>query len=112
MRSATAVTLTAALAVGIGALVWFGSRATTEWQRSTAQLVDQRANEVLALLIAGLNRDMKGAQLSVLVPINHEALRTDPPHDLRQVFARAFARFPYPESLLVWRANRPGEPGI
>lgn len=111
-RSAAAVVLSAALAVGVGALVWFGTRATTEWQRSAAQLVEQRANEVLALLIAGLNRDMKGAQLSVLVPINHEALRTDPPHELRQVFARAFARFPYPESFFVWRDTPPDSLGL
>ncbi len=103
---------TLALLVGISALVWFGYRATREWQRSTGQLVERRANEVLALLMAGLNRDMKGAQLSVLVPINHEALRPDPPHELRQVFARAFARFPYPESFFVWRATDRGDQGL
>jgi signal transduction histidine kinase len=106
------VAFTLALLVGISALVWFGYRATREWQRSTGQLVERRANEVLALLMAGLNRDMKGAQLSVLVPINHEALRPDPPHELRQVFARAFARFPYPESFFVWRATATGEQGL
>jgi signal transduction histidine kinase len=105
LGSATAIAFSLALLLGVAGLVWFGYRATREWQRSTTQLVDRRANEVLALLIAGLKRDMKGAQLSVLVPINHEALRPDPPHDLRQVFARAFARFPYPESFFVWRAT-------
>lgn len=98
-----ALALTVVLAAGIGALVWFGYRATQEWRRSAAQLVDRRAAEVLALLSAGLNRDMKGAQLSVLVPITADALREDPRHELRQVFARAFARFPYPESFFVWR---------
>jgi signal transduction histidine kinase len=92
-----------ALAGSVLALVWFGYRATREWQRSAVQLVERRAAEVLALLAAGLNRDMKGTQVSVLVPINQEALQMDPPHDLRQVFARAFARFPYPESFFVWR---------
>jgi signal transduction histidine kinase len=105
LGSATAVAFTLALVVGMSALVWFGYRATREWQRSTGQLVERRANEVLALLMAGLTRDMKGTQLSVLVPINHEALRPDPPHELRQAFARAFARFPYPESFFIWRAD-------
>ena len=97
-----------AVAIGVVALVWFGYRATREWQRSAAQLVEQRATEVLALLIAGLNRDMKGAQVSVLVPINQESLRAGSPNDLRELFARAFARFPYPESFFVWRNAEPG----
>ena len=97
-----------AVAIGVVALVWFGYRATREWQRSAAQLVEQRATEVLALLMAGLNRDMKGAQVSVLVPINQESLRAGSPNDLRELFARAFARFPYPESFFVWRNAEPG----
>jgi signal transduction histidine kinase len=112
MRSATAVGFNVALVIGVAALVWFGYRATREWQRSTAQLVEQRVNEVLALLIAGLSRDMKGAQVSVLVPINQESLRAGTPNDIRELFARAFARFPYPESFFVWRDAEPGSPPL
>lgn len=108
-RAAVAVSFNLALVLGVAALVWFGYRATREWQRSTAQLVEQRVTEVLALLIAGLNRDMKGAQVSVLVPINQESLRTGTPNDMRELFARAFARFPYPESFFVWRDAQPGQ---
>ena len=65
------------------------------------QLADKRASEKLALLIAALDRDMKGAQLSVLVPINLEQLAGGGPAGLSARFARAFARFPYPESFFV-----------
>jgi signal transduction histidine kinase len=106
--SAANIVFNIAVAIGVVALVWFGYRATRGWQRSTAQLVEQRANEVLALLMAGLSRDMKGAQVSVLVPINQESLRAGSPNDLRELFARAFARFPYPESFFVWRDAEAG----
>lgn len=95
--------LTAALTAATGALVWVGYRATEEWEHSLTMLVDRQADETLALLAAAINRDMKAAQLSVLVPINHEALVLDPPFDLATVFARAFARFPYPESFFAWK---------
>lgn len=104
-RSFWVLTLTIALLLATTTLVWFGYRATREWELSTRQLTERRASEVLALLVAALTRDMKGVQLSVLVPINQEVLRSDPPHDLREVFARAFARFPYPESFVVWTAT-------
>jgi signal transduction histidine kinase len=107
-RTMAAASLTMALAMSVAALVWFGFRATREWQLNAGQLVERRAAGVLALLTAGLNRDMKGAQVSVLVPITREAMRNDPPHDLRQTFARAFARFPYPESFFTWRDDGTG----
>ena len=108
-RSIAVIALTGVLALATAALVWFGYRATQEWRRSTVEIVDQRANELLALLVAALQRDMKGAHVSVLVPINHEVIRTDPPYDLRDACARAFARFPYPESLFVWKDSDDGE---
>src|SRR6185295_14648284 len=64
----------AALCLATVALLWLGYRANREWQRSETQLADRRASEKLALLVAALDRDMKGAQLSVLVPINQEQL--------------------------------------
>jgi signal transduction histidine kinase len=108
-RSRAAIALTAVLALATAGLVWFGYRATREWQRSTVEVVDQRANEMLALLVAALQRDMKGAHVSVLVPINHELIRADPPYEVRDACARAFARFPYPESLFVWKDTGAGE---
>jgi signal transduction histidine kinase len=95
--------LLAGVAIATAALVWFGYLATYEWQRNAKQLVERRAAEVLALLTVELSRDMKGAQLSVLMPLDERVAAIQPPFELREAGARAFARFPYPESFFVWR---------
>jgi len=92
----------AGLAVATALLVWLVWTATNEMHRSTSLLQERRASEVLALVSAAINRDMKGMWLSVLTPLDAAALQEDPPYDLRQLASRAFARFPYPDSLLVW----------
>jgi signal transduction histidine kinase len=97
------------LAVATGLTFWLGLRATREWQRSTRQAAETRANEVAALLTVALERDMKGGQVSVLVPFN-EALVNSPPYELADRFARGFARFPYLESFYVW-TDREGPQG-
>jgi signal transduction histidine kinase len=89
------------LAVATGFTFWLGLRATREWQLSTLDAADTRANEVAALLTVALERDMKGGQVSVLVPFN-ETLVNSPPYELADRFARGFARFPYLESFYVW----------
>jgi signal transduction histidine kinase len=85
------------------ALAWLGYVATREWRHSTDQLLQRQTTEALALAGAALNRDMKGAWATVVVPINLPAVEEELPYDLLHVTARAFARFPYPESFLVWR---------
>src|SRR5215217_3759853 len=91
----------AGLALATGLTFWLGLRATREWQRSTREAAETRANEVAALLTVALERDMKGGQVSVLVPFN-EGLVNSPPYELADRFARGFARFPYLESFYVW----------
>lgn len=106
-RAPLIVVLGGALCLATAALLWLGYRATAEWNRSEVQLADRRAGEKLALLMAALDRDMKGAQLSVLVPINQEQLAGVGSAGLSALFARAFARFPYPESFFVWSQPTP-----
>lgn len=95
-----------ALALGLflatSTLVWFGYVATREWQRGTRLLQERQAAEVLALANLALARDMTGAWTSLVVPVNPVALREDPPYDLLQQVQQAFARFPYPESYIIW----------
>ncbi|MGE3189057.1 MAG: hypothetical protein AB7N90_05180, partial [Vicinamibacterales bacterium] len=86
--------LTTGLSVATVALVWLAWSATGEMRRSTALLLERRASEVLALTSAALDRDMKGAWLSFLVPLDLTTIREEPPYDLLQNFSRAFARFP------------------
>jgi two-component system phosphate regulon sensor histidine kinase PhoR len=97
------VAFTAGLCLACAALVWFGYVATREWRRGTDLLIERRSLETLAAVGAALNHDMKGAWATVLVPINQIAIEEEPPYDLRQLIATAFARFPYPESFIVWK---------
>jgi len=96
------------LGLATAALVALGYYATREWQRMARRSSDQRASEMLTLVATALDRDMKGAQVSVLVPLNQQTLKLDPPYDLAERFARAFARFPYPESFFAWRGSDSG----
>lgn len=107
-RAPLVVVLGAALCLATAALLWLGYRATVEWDRSETLLAERRASEKLALLLSALDRDMKGAQLSVLVPVNVEQLAGGGSAELSTQFARAFARFPFPESFFVWSRPAPG----
>src|SRR3954465_8361748 len=91
----------AGLVLATGLTFFLALRATREWQRSTREAAETRANEVAALLTVALERDMKGGQVSVLVPFN-ESVVNSPPYELADRFARGFARFPYLESFYVW----------
>src|SRR5262245_10066757 len=110
LRSLTMIGLPTGLAIATLALVWFGYLATHEWEHNATQLLDKRTSEVLALLMAALNRDMKGAGVAVLVPLNERVLTSDPPNEFREACARAFARFPYPESFFLWKTR--GNSGV
>lgn len=94
-------------------------RATRKSQESTELLVEQRRAEQMALLWLGLAQDMEGAQRNTLMPVTFAQLASDPPYELADIFANAFARFPYAESFFAsvgddWTAvrvfNRAGRP--
>jgi signal transduction histidine kinase len=97
------VLLAGSLCAAVASLVWFAYRATQEWRRSTALLVEQRSEQALTLLTVALSRDMKGVHDSVLAPFSESALDLDRAFELGDLFAQSFARFPYPESFFVWR---------
>jgi signal transduction histidine kinase len=99
----TALLVSTGLGLAIAALVWVGYVATAESRRGTDLLIESREAEALALTSAAINRDMKGAWTTVLAPINRAALEEDPPFDVMQRTAKAFARFPYPEFFVVWK---------
>ena len=86
-------------------LMWFGYRATSEWQRSTRLVVDRRTVDALYLMVTALSRDMRAVQSQVLpqlVPSTNDAEVSE----LGDEIAKAFARFPYPESFFSWTAGR------
>lgn len=110
-RANLALLFAAGLALATGLTFWFGLRATREWQRSTATAAETRGNEVVTLLTVAFERDMKGGQISVLLPLD-EAVVNMAPYDLGDRVARGFARFPYLESFFVWTPGSSGTGSI
>ena len=109
VRLPTVIAFVVAMFAATVALVSFGFVATREWRSGTNLLLERRANEALVLVRAALSADMKGAWITAIVPFNTTALDEEPPYDLFQVAARAFAGFPYPESFVLWRRAGQGE---
>jgi two-component system phosphate regulon sensor histidine kinase PhoR len=105
-RAGAIITWLAALVLcGTAALAWFGYRATDEWQRSSALLVERRSQQAADLLTLALTRDMRGVQTSVLMSEVENRRVFDPPYDVNDLVAVAFARYPYPECFFGWRAG-------
>ena len=103
VRLPIVMTFVVAMFAATIALVWFGYVATREWRSGTTLLLERRSNEALALVRAALSADMKGAWITAIVPFNSTNLDEDPPYSMFQVAARTFARFPYPESFVLWK---------
>src|SRR5262249_21834665 len=108
LHSSPVVAFTAALCLATIALVSVGYVAIREWQQGVNLLLERRQAEALALVMAALARDMTGASTSLIVPATEFALREDPPFELQQLAARAFARFPYPETFVTWHSTATG----
>jgi signal transduction histidine kinase len=102
-RPSAVVTFVVAVSLATGALMLLGGIAIEESRHLTLRLLERRQAEALALASAALNRDMRGVWTTVLAPINPALLEEEPPYDVRQLTIKAFARFPYPESFVVWR---------
>lgn len=108
LRPYGALLFAVGLALATGLTFWLGFRATREWQRSTLDAAERRANEVVTLLTAALERDMKGGQISVLLKVHERELAQVAPYELADRFARGFARFPYLDSFFVWNGGQDG----
>lgn len=85
-------------------LAGLGYQASREWQRNAIEGAERRADELAALLIAALTRDMQGAQ-QALQQLEQDDLALHPTHDLANTISQIFSRFPYPESFFVWKAE-------
>ena len=103
VRLPTVMTFVVAMFAATVALVSFGYVATREWRSGTNLLLERRANEALALVRAALSKDLTGAWITAIVPFNTTMLDEDPPYNMYQVSARAFAQYPYPESFVLWK---------
>src|SRR5712691_5164150 len=99
------VMLAIGLCLAISGLVALGYIATREWRHGTELLMERRTVETLALTGAALDRDMRGAGMIYLTQINRATIDEQPPFELLQLTARAFALFPYVESFVIWTDN-------
>jgi signal transduction histidine kinase len=106
-RSMTLVLLIGASSIATLVLVAVGYQAFDGWQRNARLLAERRADEKATILNVALDRDMKGVQTSVLPRFSGRDLAFATPYDIIDLFASAFARFPYPESFFVWRRESP-----
>src|SRR5262249_11929833 len=86
-------------------LTWYGYRATRQWQQSSLLLAQQPARQTADLLVTALTRDMHAVQRLVLPAEDWNHFLTNPPYDLTNAVASAFARYPYPESFFAARAD-------
>src|SRR4051812_9774401 len=100
-----AALLAAGMCVSISVIGWFGYCAVREWQRSSALLVERRTDEAADLLVTALTHDMRAVQKSVLTSADWDVFMLDPPYDVSNVVASAFARYPYPESFFAARGK-------
>jgi NHL repeat-containing protein len=89
--------LTAAVCVGIVVLSAFAYRATRQWQRSSALLIERQQDDGARLLVTAVTRDMRGAQTSVLSDRDWGDFSSDSPYDATDVVEAAFARYPVHE---------------
>jgi signal transduction histidine kinase len=106
-QSNLALVFAIGLSVATVGLVWFAYVATREWRRGTDLLQQRRSTEALALAHGAIVRDMRGAWLDLIVPISTLDLDEEPPYDLMQQTAQTFAKFPYPESVVIWKGDGP-----
>lgn len=94
--------MAAGVCISVTMLTWYGYQGIREWQHSSTLLTARRANETADLLVTALTRDMRSVQDSVLTSPRLDEFTFDPPQDLSNVVAGAFARYPYPESFFGW----------
>jgi two-component system phosphate regulon sensor histidine kinase PhoR len=106
-RIAAVLALVLSLAMAIlGAL---GYRASREWRQSASVLAERRAQEAADLLASALIRDMRAVQGKVLSSRDWDEFMLDPPYDVTQLVASAFARYAYPDAFFAWRNTTPAQ---
>jgi signal transduction histidine kinase len=78
-----------------------------ESRTKSLQLAEQQSGATADLLIGALTRDMNGVQLSVLTSPFWNQFLPNHPHEVNDIVASAFARYPYPDAFFAWKASAP-----
>ena len=95
--------------VSVALLFFFGYRAIGESRTKSLLLTERQSSENADILLAALTRDMSGVQTSVLTSPAWNLFAVEHPHEVNDLVASAFARYPYPETFFAWRSAAAGE---
>ena len=98
------MTFVTGICLSVALLALLGFRANREWQRSSTQLVERRADEAASLFATALSRDMRAVQTDVLAARGWDNFHVQQAHDVTTLVASAFARYPYPDSFFAMDA--------
>jgi signal transduction histidine kinase len=113
VRLAATDKLTGAFALGacfsVALLCWLAYRAVDQWRSRSLLLAERQSSETADLLLNALARDMSGVQTSVLTSPQWNYFITDHPHEVNDLVASAFARYPYPDAFFAWRSAAPSD---
>lgn len=111
MRFIATDRLTTLFAISVGVsvalLAWIGYRAVSESRAKSLLLAEQQSSRIADLVLTALARDMSGVQVSVLTSAQWNQFQPAHPHEVNEVVASAFARYPYPDAFFAWRATTP-----
>ncbi|RPI51939.1 MAG: sensor histidine kinase [Acidobacteria bacterium] len=106
LRRGLADWLPLAICIFVVLLSWYGYRAMMEWRRSYEMLAERRSRESADVLLKAIVRDMHAVQQSVLMSPDWGRLAAVArPYEISNFVASVFARYPYPESFLIWGAD-------
>jgi signal transduction histidine kinase len=93
--------------VSVAVVCWIGYRAVTESRAKSLLLAEQQSSRIADLVLSALARDMSGVQVSVLTSAQWNQFQPDHPHEVNELVASAFARYPYPDAFFAWKAATP-----
>lgn len=93
--------------VSVAVLCWIGYRAVSESRAKSLLLAEQQSSRIADLVLTALARDMSGVQVSVLTSAQWSQFQPEHPHEVNEIVASAFARYPYPDAFFAWRAASP-----
>ena len=102
------VAFAAGACVSVALLFVFGYRAIGDSRTKSLLLAERQSSENADLLLTALARDMSGVQTSVLTSPAWK-FAGDHPHEVNDLVASAFARYPYPETFFAWKDAAAGE---
>ena len=107
LTRATATWLAVGICASLALVLGLGYRVLGQWRATATSLALHRGDETANLLATALLRDVRGVQESVLASSRLFDFVFQPPFDVRNEAASAFARYPYPESFFSWRRGAP-----